>query len=243
MEANYIASVFIARLACGRCQLDFSLDDKTKSNDVAVIALTGPSLLMEDLRCLKKKYYIFGVNALLASPNPSAYIDYCIIQDNQVYKKLSNKIKDFPSSRLILGSSVKYRNGVIKGANYYNLNLRGRYNGKYNPPYKAYWSDKPCIKVYDGYSVAYSAIQILAGIGFRKIIITGFDGGYSENENERNIIDIGKVDHTWAKASERFEYFAGIARENCDRLGVELINISRNTKITNLKVENVAHFL
>lgn len=243
MEVGFSSRVIGAILGLSSCRLEITLADKTKSDSVAVIALTGPSLSFEDLRCLKKKYYVFGVNALLASNNPMEYIDYCIIQDNQVYGKLNNFINEFPPSKLILGSSVRYRKSVPKGANFFNLNLKGRYDGKFKPPYYAGWSDKPSVQVYDGYSVAYSAIQILAGMGFRKILITGFDGGYSKNENERNIIDIGKVDDTWSSASERFEYLASVAAHNCDRLGIELINISRKTKIKSIKVENVSQFL
>jgi hypothetical protein len=136
--------------------------------------------------------------------------DLYMVQDLEVFRRLKGDIENLKTSKVFLSHLIRilfknnmnfsrkpsiFRHHLLNHAyveSYENLNVRV--------------SAIPQCIVYDGYTVIFSAIQMAVALGYSRVYLLGVDANYSNNVNQRNIIDIGKRDHTFASAGERISF-------------------------------------
>lgn len=212
--------------------------DKDLQSDSILILGTGPSL-----KNLNHKIFAhidtFAVNAYarLVSKNGWPEPDYYAIQDLEVFRKLSSDIADLKKARvftssvlysaastreLLLPSYKKFRHHLLNHAyvkEYEDLNLKKSKFGNF--------------LIFDGYTVVYSAMQIAYEMGYRNIYLLGVDANYSDNISKRNLVDIGKRDHTFKSAGERIIFAIKFFNRNYP--DANLYNCSKDGALTFLE--------
>lgn len=203
-----------------------------RNSDKVVIVGTGPSLLEKDIVILKNRGYdIVGVNGIIRflSKESLSLLDYYVIQDIQVYDKLQDDInKCLSEEKVLYGSSLEYKYcRELTSKNIYPLHMMGHTSIPFKIPYKTKFSLNGKKVVYDGYTVVYSAVQLMYSLGYSRIALLGIDAGYSVNVQDRNIVDIGKVDPSYNTAGERINYAMGIASDFLRDRGVAFYNYTR----------------
>lgn len=180
----------------------------TKKSDSILILGTGPSLksLNQDILRQVDTLSVNGY-ASLVKDHRWFETDFYMVQDVEVYQRLKSSIDSFEKSNIFFSSLLKFSgiasNKLIKnGFCYRHHMLNHAYVDEYkNLNYKL--SKMEGCLLYDGYTVIYSSIQIAIAMGYKNIYLLGVDANYSKDINQRNIINIGKVDPTFASAGER----------------------------------------
>lgn len=160
------------------------------------IVAMGPSLTLEDLDKIKDEY-TFGMNSICLKFKefdwkPTFYG----IQDKYVYDKIKadvNKIKDIP---VFIGSTIK--DSAKRKENWYPYPLNTAYH-EYQSRVGNYFakvSRNSYEMVYDGYSIAYSLIQIAIYMGFKEIYLIGNDCNY-ETGRQQHFVEYGYIDKNY----------------------------------------------
>lgn len=146
------------------------------------IVATGPSLRVEDLDKLKNEI-TFSMNSIYLSYSKTSWRPtYYGIQDPLVYEKIYHEIKDDDFNNAFIGSNIA-RIFKIKENNkrlVFPLDMLNHQlpNSKINTKF----SDDICERVYSGYNIAYSMIQIAVYMGFKEIYLIGADCDYQQNK-------------------------------------------------------------
>tara|TARA_B100000989_G_C19531010_1_gene469872 strand:+ start:4029 stop:4856 length:828 start_codon:yes stop_codon:yes gene_type:complete len=210
-----------------------------------VIVGTGPSLLASDIeKLISKNIDIIGLNSLICwlDEKKISKIDYYVIQDFQVFEKLKHLIKKNSNSfKSFIGTTIYYKKPFLKNKNFFSfpLHMLDHYGKYFKKPYKTKFSKNPNLVIYDGYTVAYSAVQIAYFLGYTKIYLLGIDAGYSNDVNKRNIININKLDPTFETAGERINYSLNTANNFLIKKNISLINLTRGGNLEGIKRENL----
>lgn len=216
-----------------------------KKNKSCVIVGTGPSLLASDVeKLISKKVDIIGLNSLIhwLDEKKISKIDYYVIQDFQVFDKLKHVIlKNSSSFVSFIGTTIFYKKPFLKNKNFYSfpLHLLDHYGKYFKKPYSTRFSNKPNKVIYDGYTVAYSAVQIAFFLGYKKIYLLGIDAGYSKDINTRNIVNINKIDPTFETAGERINFSLNKANDFLVKNNISLINLTRGGNLQGIKREEI----
>ena len=182
-----------------------------RRSDELIILGTGPSLTTLNLDVLKHIDSL-SVNgyAKLVSEKDWPETDLYMIQDIEVFRRLQNDIKNLKTSKIFLSHLISFifRNNMDLWQKYtifrHHLLDHAYVESYENLNVKA--STMPDCIVYDGYTVIYSAIQMAVALGYSSVYLLGVDANYSNDASQRNIIDIGKRDHTFASAGERIAF-------------------------------------
>ena len=145
----------------------------TQYNKTCHIVATGPSLSINTLRILKTKFTI-GVNGIVFAEKICNFEPKILVTTNPLFVKNNSKeIKNCKSLKFLSIRSQQYIN-INKLKNFYltknkfgfgyNLNLKSEY-------------------YHEGWNVTYLALQIAVALGFKNIIIHGFDNYYKLPDN------------------------------------------------------------
>lgn len=197
--------------------------------DSCFIVATGPSLRYEDLEILKENNVLcFSVNSiLLALKNCSWRPDYYGIQDLKSYEILQEHINEYAKSfkKIFVSNSISDIGMKIPNDSViYPLDLMNHMFTNHKS-YNAKFSEDPCVRVYDGYSVVFSMIQIAVYMGFKRIYLLGVDCNYS-NPNSQ-FINYGRNDESNLKAKERMTIGYRVAKEYIKNKDIEIYNATR----------------
>ena len=135
------------------------------------IIATGPSLTIEDINKLKNEY-TFGMNSMCKVFEQTGWeTTYFGIQDFRVYRRLKADICNLKETELFVGDIVKNRGPIQTEWTLYPVNsLNHRYNMK---KLTSDFSEDCYREVFDGYSIAYSLLQIAVYMGFKEIYLLG----------------------------------------------------------------------
>lgn len=217
---------------------------KRSKNKRVVLVGTGPSLKKSDIFTLKEEGYdIVGVNGIVKFLNTEELdvLSYYVIQDIQVFEKLESIIeKSLTPDKVIYGSSIAYKYSKhIIGKNIFPLNMLNHIGKNFKHPYKTKFSFDSTKVVFDGYTVIYSAVQIMYTLGYNKIALLGIDAGYSEEISTRNVVDIGKVDPTFKSAGERINFALGIANKYLNEKNVSFYNYTRGGNLNTVQRKKI----
>jgi hypothetical protein len=187
------------------------------------IVATGPSLTKEDL-CLIKNEYTFGMNSVCKIFDELGWeTTFFGVQDYNVYGSLIPEINNISKSICFFGSNLRERYKINKGY-IYPLDML---NHALHPSdcYKTDFSDDCSIRVYDGYSVTYSIIQLAVYLGFKEIILLGCDCGYTGKKH--HFIEHGVIDPFFSTAQERMFFSYRYAKQYADKHNVKIYNATR----------------
>lgn len=202
----------------------------TQSGRCFLVA-TGPSLTLEDVRRLRGET-TFGMNALVKwFPQMGFETTYYGIQDLNTYKKLKNEIHSTFSTTIFYSLSGQAKKGDRAEITLGEMERAYEYplyygNHLYNATdWNTKFSENPSKMVYDGYTIAYSLLQIAVYLGFTEIYLLGADCNY--NQEKKNMVDIGVKNPNAPILGDRMIYAYTVAKEYADSHGIQILNATR----------------
>ena len=146
------------------------------------IVATGPSLTVSDLELIRDEY-TFSMNSIYLSYAETDWRPtYYVIQDPFVYEKISGSLdaKDYEAA--FIGSLIANKFPLLEGDNVYDFPVDLLWQQIPNKKYHTRFSDDIYSRVYSGYNVAYSALQIAVYMGFKEIYLLGADCNYLQGK-------------------------------------------------------------
>lgn len=195
------------------------------SGERCFIIATGPSLTMEDIESLKNEYTI-SMNSICKLYDQTDWRPtYYAIQDNQVFDKMQNIIRQHTEVPVFISDNIlpKYKREKIwiefpTDTKYHSYDMKiGKYHAKF--------SDDCYDIVYDGYSIAYSCVELAVYMGFKEIYLLGADCTYS-GEKE-HFIDSGVKDRSRKFATPKLTVGYQEAKKYADSHGIKIFNATR----------------
>lgn len=190
------------------------------------ILATGPSLTFDDINKLKNEY-TFGMNSICLTYDKTDWRPtYFAIQDNMVFEKLESVIRKHNEVKTFVSDNItkKYKREnewiIFPQDSEYHLYeiLKGKYFAKF--------SDDSYKIVYDGYSIAYSILQLAVYMGFKEIYLLGADCTYANNSKE-HFIDAGVKDRSRIYATQKLVTAYKVAKEFADSHNIKIYNATR----------------
>lgn len=201
----------------------------SKSGRCFIIA-TGPSLSLDDVKKLENEI-TFGMNSLIKwFPLMGWETTYYGIQDYNTYKSLKSDIELLKKSTIFYSLDgqagffkknkiqFKKKNNSIEYPLYYGNHM---FSSKLNTKF----SSNSSLIVYDGYTIAYSLLQIAVYMGFKEIILLGADCNY--NQKKKNIVDIGVHNSKYKILGDRMIFAYKIAKDYADSHEIKIYNATR----------------
>lgn len=143
------------------------------------IVATGPSLRIEDLDMLKNEWTI-SMNSIVACLDKTTWRpSYYIVQDSEAMKEMldSNANIQDVSKNVFISQIVRRKCYLSFDAQMLPLDMCGHNTRHQLTGIK--FSENCYEKIYDGYTVTYSAIQLAAYMGFKEIYLLGCDCNYN----------------------------------------------------------------
>lgn len=235
-------------------KVDFLLEKTTKRNNVCYTKLldmkgkykgnrcfivgTGPSLKIEDLNAIKNEYS-FSVNSILLTfPDTDWRPTFYAIQDIVAYDKLKEQIESSDLKYIFCGvSSRKYTPPIKRDHISYQLDTLD--HAKKGVKFKYCFSSDAYDRVYDGFSITFSAIQLAVYLGFDEIVLLGVDCDYSKKVNHIKAYSVQLDKNAAPKMYSAFK----CAREWADNNGVKILNATRNAKMDAFEIINLDDYL
>ncbi len=194
------------------------------------ITCTGPSLTIEDLESLKNEY-TFGMNSIALIHDKTEWVpDFFGVQDINVYEKIKDKVTKENNGTVFVPYGLTKRYEIP--SRWIKFPMCGSYHLYemiYGPKYFAKFSDNCYVRVYDGYSITYSLIQLAIYFGFDEIYLLGCDCNYMGEK--QHFIETGHYDPGAAHAAERTFASYKVAKEYADTHGIKIINSTRGGKL------------
>lgn len=198
--------------------------DKHKGERCFIIA-TGPSLTMEDIESLKDEKTI-SMNSICKLYDETDWRPtYFAVQDNYVFKNLQDIIRLHKEVPVFISDNIwkrfKREGDWIEFPTdtlYHSYDMKlGKYYAKF--------SDDAYDIVYDGYSIAYSCIELAVYMGFKEIYLLGADCTYlGEKEH---FVDSGVEDRSRKYATPKLIVGYEKVKEYADSHGIKVYNATR----------------
>ena len=200
------------------------------------IVATGPSLQINDLEMLKNEI-TFSMNSIYLSYKKTDWRPtYYGIQDPLVYEKIYHEIKDedfeaaFIASNIAKGFKIKSsKKRFIFPLDLLNHQLP---NSKINTKF----SDDIEERVYSGYNIAYSMIQIAVYMGFKEIYLIGADCDYQQS-NKYFEVDKNRGDEKYFtnkflyENTKKFITAYEVAQNYAKKNNIKIYNATRGGKL------------
>lgn len=191
-----------------------------------IIANTGPSLTIEDLELLKNEY-VFGMNSICLIHDKTDWKpDFFGIQDIHVFDKLKDSLFSTDNGLVFVPNGLKKLYNLP--SNWISYPMCGSYHIYemiYGPKYFAKFSDDCYVKVYDGYSISYSLLQLSIYLGFDEIYLLGADCSYLGQQ--QHFIETGHYDPGFKEASARLFASYGEANKYAQAHDIKIFNATR----------------
>lgn len=190
------------------------------------ITCTGPSLTISDLELLRNEY-TFGMNSICLIHDKTDWKpDFFGIQDKAVFDKVRDAL--LATDNGVVFAPFSYKKKYNTPDNWVYFAMHGAYH-----LYSVYYSVKPFARfsgnsyarVFDGYSISYSILQLAYYMGFDEIYFLGADCNYLGEK--QHFIEHGNYDPQAYKMGERLEASYTAARNYCDKRGVRIFNVTR----------------
>lgn len=189
------------------------------------IIATGPSLTMNDVESLKNEY-TFSMNSICKLYDQTDWRPtYFAIQDNCVFEKMQDYIRAHKEVPVFISDNIKRK--FKRESDWIEFPTDTKYHsyemliGKYH----ALFSDDCYEIVYDGYSIAYSCLELAVYMGFKEIYLLGADCTYS-GEKE-HFVDSGVEDRSRKFATPKLTAGYEAAKKYADSHSVKIYNATR----------------
>lgn len=195
------------------------------SGERCFIIATGPSLTMEDIESLKNEKTI-SMNSICKLYDKTDWRPtYFAVQDNFVFNNIKDIISTHKEVPVFISDNIRRRYKREKDwiefptdTMYHSYDMKiGKYYAKF--------SDDAYDIVYDGYSIAYSCIELAVYMGFKEIYILGADCTYlGEKEH---FVDCGVEDRSRKYATPKLIVGYEKVKEFADSHGIKVYNATR----------------
>lgn len=165
------------------------LKDKFKG-ERCFIALTGPSMTVEDLELLKEEH-VFCVNAIVKVLDQISYKpEFYVIQDGHAYEALRKEIVRSDFQYAFIGNwKMKKEFFTDKDWISYPIHVLDYFFSWPEGNYETNrFSDDAFKRVFGGVNVAYGALQLAVYLGFKKVYLLGAD--CTEEGRVKNFADV-----------------------------------------------------
>lgn len=189
------------------------------------IIATGPSLTLEDVEALKGEY-TFSMNSICKLYDQTDWRPtYFAVQDNHVFISIEDIIRQHKEVPVFISDNIWRR--FRREADWIEFptdTMYHAYDMKLGNYYARFSGDAYDI-VYDGYSIAYSCIELAVYMGFKEIYLLGCDCSYT-GEKE-HFIDSGVEDRSRKYATPKLVTAYAAAKEYADAHGISIYNATR----------------
>ena len=193
------------------------------------IIATGPSLTISDLQLLKKEY-TFGMNSIVKKYDETDFRPtYYGIQDHIVYKAIEEDILKWYSNseNVFIADRIKWHFKIGKKWNIFPLNMSYHaYKRWFKNEDFVKFSDDIFRRVYSGFSITYSLIEIAIYMGFKEIYLIGADCNFNVNR-QLHFVEYGVVDLSIDTARERNIAGYIVAKKYAEKNKVKIFNATR----------------
>ena len=196
------------------------------------IVATGPSLTIDDLDKLKNEY-TFSMNSIYVSYAKTKWRpNYYVIQDPFVYEKICSELKSSDYDAMFVGTLISEHFDLPAGNNINVFPLDLIWQQIPNRPYHTKFSGNIYGRVYSGYNVAYSALQIAVYMGFSEIYLLGADCNYLQDkkyfaEDKKRGEERYFTRQFYAENTNKFLLAYQIAKQYADQNGIKIYNATR----------------
>ncbi|PEL07021.1 6-hydroxymethylpterin diphosphokinase MptE-like protein [Bacillus sp. AFS017336] len=188
------------------------------------IVATGPSLKIEDLEKLRGEI-TFSMNSIcLAFEETDWRPTYYGIQCMGNYLRFEKDIKDLNSECKFIGEPILKQTEIPEEYYVYPMNMLNHYWQHTN--YNTKFSDDAFTVVYDGYSIAYSLLQIAVYMGFKEIYLLGADCNYSSDLNH-HFKNYDCFDPSYSVAGIKMIHAYKVAKNYADLHNIKIFNATR----------------
>ena len=206
------------------------------------IVCTGPSLTIEDLELLKNEY-VFGMNSTSMIIDKTSWRpDFYGIQDSAVFERLKDAIVRPENGRVFAPLAFKNRYNTPDEWVYFptcsSYNLFECYRLK---KYFARFSSDSYLRVYNGFSISYSLVQIAYYLGFDEIYLLGADCSYSTS-GKNHFAEHGHVPDNFDISTLRLITIYGYLKKYSEKYGFKVYNATRGGMLEvfdRVKLENI----
>ena len=190
------------------------------------ITCTGPSLTIADLEMLKDEY-VFGMNSICMIHDKTEWKpDFYGIQDEAVYEKLKEEVLSTDNGIVFVP------HGLHKAYNmpytFVQYPTCGAYHLWECYSLKKYFSrfSRNCYaRVWDGFSITVSLMQIAYYLGFNEIYLLGADCSYLGEK--QHFIEHGHYASNATIAGDRLIKTYVDVKKYADRYGLKIFNATR----------------
>ena len=196
------------------------------------IVATGPSLTVSDLEMLKDEYTISMNSIYVSYQNTDWRPNYYVIQDQFVYEKIHKELHSEDYDGMFIGSIIADRFDLPAGDNVNVFPLDLLWQQIPNKAYHTKFSDDIYSRIYSGYNVAYSALQIAVYMGFSEIYLLGADCNYLQDkkyfaEDKNRGEERYFTKKFYAANTDKFILAYEVAKQFGDENGVKIYNATR----------------
>lgn len=204
-----------------------SYKDKYKGKRV-FITCTGPSLTIADLELLEDEY-VFGMNSICLIHDKTDWKpDFFGIQDVAVFERVKDALLSTDNGTVFAPLGYKKRHGTPENWVYWPMcGSYHIYELIYGPKYFTKFYPNSYVRVYDGYSITYSILQLVMYMGFDEIYLLGADCSYLGEK--QHFIEHGNYDkpERIADAGDRLLVSYTAAKKYADAHGIKIFNATR----------------
>lgn len=189
------------------------------------IIATGPSLTMEDIEKLKDEY-TFSMNSICKLYDQTDWRPtYFAIQDRHVFLSLEDTIRKHKEVPVFISDNIEWKyKREPEWINFPTDTMYHSYDMKIGK-YYAKFSDDAYKIVYDGYSIAYSCIELAVYMGFKEIYLLGADCTYTGPKE--HFVDSGVEDRSRKFATPKLVTAYEAAKEYADKHNIKIYNATR----------------
>lgn len=189
---------------------------------------TGPSLNIEILEKLKNEK-TFSMNSIVLSFEKTTWRPtYYVIQDGRAFKILEKYLNNEYLKTIFVG--ISYRKNGIRISRLINKYI-------VFPLYEVFeeWNEKIGFstdvyeRIYDGYTVTYSVLQLASYMGFKEIYLLGIDCDYT-SEGKKHVVEYVENKNSEKEENLMLESYK-IAKRKAALYGVKIYNASRKGKL------------
>ncbi|MGN1134038.1 MAG: 6-hydroxymethylpterin diphosphokinase MptE-like protein, partial [Oscillospiraceae bacterium] len=202
----------------------YNVKDKHKGQRCFIVA-TGPSLTLSDLDMLKGEI-TFGMNSICRIYDKTEWRPtYYGIQDIFVYPKMKDVIEKYyhNAENVFVSDELSDMYGLSSSYITYPFNSAYHlYDQHFNKFYSKF-SGNAYARVYDGYSITYSLLQIAVYMGFSEIYLLGADCSYKKGE-KNHFVESGHHDRLEYLNHDKMITGYKAAKEYADANNIKIIN-------------------
>lgn len=192
------------------------------------ITCTGPSLSIGDLELLKDEF-VFGMNSICLIYDKTKWKpDFYGIQDEAVFLKLKESILSTDNG--VVFAPYGYKKHYETPNNWIYWPMCGSYHLYeliYGPRYFTKFSPNSYVRVYDGYSITYSILQLVMFMGFDEIYLLGADCNYLGKQQHFIEHGVSEKKERLADVGDKLLVSYKVAKQYADTHGIKIFNATR----------------